>query len=177
MQGRLDSALTDLGITQAQAQARLIRGIEADRYCSPQGRARQTAGIVFANRPFHLDERLAEIDIGAFSGQLYNDLAAGNPELFAHSGFHWYDKAPKGEGLAALQARCRAFLDDLHGPALIVTHGITLRMMRMIAMGWDMSRFEELPQYQGAVQVVRDGHHEIWHEDQALRLATPRGVV
>ena len=67
--------------------------------------------------------------------------------------------------------------NQINGPALIVTHGITLRMMRMIAMGWDMSRFEELPQYQGAVQVVRDGHHEIWHEDQALRLATPRGVV
>jgi probable phosphoglycerate mutase len=162
MQGKLDSPLTDLGIAQAQAQARLIAGVEARRFASPQGRAQQTARIVFAGEPFETDARLAEIDIGDFSGRRYPDLAAQHPGLFAHGGYGWYDHAPGGEGFSGLMTRCRAFLDGLDGPALIVTHGITLRMLRMIAMGWDMPRFHELSQHQGAVQIIRAGRHEIW---------------
>lgn len=165
MQGRLDSPLTALGIAQARAQARLVAGIEAHRFASPQGRAQQTARIVFDGQPFQTDSRLAEIDIGSFSGRLYPDLAAARPDLFGGPTYDWYDHAPGGEGFAGLMARARAFLGDLTGPALIVTHGITLRMLRLIAMGWEMPRFAELPQHQGAVQVVRNGRHEIWQDE------------
>lgn len=164
MQGRLDSPLTALGISQAQAQARLVAGIAAVRFASPQGRAQQTARIIFGGQPFDTDARLAEIDIGDFSGRSYPDLVAERPELFVEDSFDWYDHAPGGEGFSALMARAQSFLDELTGPALIVTHGITLRMLRLIAMGWDMSRFADLPQHQGAVQIVRAGHHEIWCE-------------
>ena len=164
MQGKLDSPLTALGVAQAEAQARLIAGIEATRFASPQGRAQQTARIVFDGQPFATDPRLAEIDIGDFSGRLYPDLAAEHPALFALDGFGWYDHTPGGEGFSGLMTRARSFLDGLTGPALIVTHGITLRMLRLIAMGWDMSRFEDLQQHQGAVHVVRSGRHEIWRE-------------
>lgn len=164
MQGKLDSPLTALGIAQAEAQARLIAGIEAHRFASPQGRAQQTARIVFGGKPFTSDARLAEIDIGDFSGRLYPDLAAAHPALFAREDYGWYDQTPGGEGFSGLMARARSFLDGLTGPSLIVTHGITLRMLRLIAMGWDMSRFAELSQHQGAVQVVRAGRHEIWRE-------------
>lgn len=165
MQGRMDSPLTVLGQAQARAQARLVAGVEAQRFASTLGRAQQTARIVFGDHPFLSDERLVEIDVGQFSGRRYPDLIASHPTLLDAGPLGWYDHAPGGEGYAGLMARARAFLDELTGPALIVTHGITLRMMRMIAMGWDMSRFEELPQYQGAVQVVRNGQHEIWRED------------
>lgn len=164
MQGHLDSPLTDLGIAQAQAQSRLIANVQATRFASPLGRALQTAQIVFTGQPFQIDDRLAEIDIGEFSGEFADNLRTTHPALFQGSVYDWYDNTPGGEGFAALMTRCRSFLDDLTGPALIVTHGITLRMMRMLAMGWDMPRFEELPQYQGAVQVVRNCRHEIWHE-------------
>ncbi|WP_299839756.1 histidine phosphatase family protein [uncultured Paracoccus sp.] len=164
MQGKLDSPLTDLGIAQAKAQARLVAGVEAARFASPQGRAQQTARIVFAGQPFQTDARLAEIDIGTFSGRRYPDLAAEHPALFELDGFGWYDHAPGGEGFSGLMTRARSFLDSLTGPSLIITHGITLRMLRLIAMGWDMTRFEELAQHQGAVQVVRAGCHEIWRE-------------
>lgn len=164
MQGKLDSPLTDLGIDQARAQARLVAGVEALRFASPQGRAQQTARIVFAGRPFRTDARLAEIDIGDFSGRLFPDLAVERPELFAQGVYGWYDHAPGGEGFTGLMSRARAFLNGLTGPALVVTHGITLRMLRLLAMGWDMSRFEDLPQHQGAVQVIRGGRHEIWRE-------------
>lgn len=165
MQGWLDSPLTDLGKAQARMQARLVAGVKAQRFASTLGRAQQTAQIVFAGHDFTSDPRLIEIGLGDFSGQTYPDLAARHPSLFSDSRLGWYDHTPGGEGFDALMARSRAFLADLTGPALIVTHGITLRMIRMIAMGWDMSRFEDLPQYQGAVQVVRAGQHEIWRMD------------
>ncbi|AUH32285.1 histidine phosphatase family protein [Paracoccus tegillarcae] len=175
MQGRMNSNLTDLGTAQAHAQSRLVSGIEAARYASPQGRARQTAQIVFDGQPYQEDERLCEIDIGGFSGQRYEDIKAQNAQLFAGSQFGWYDGAPQGEGFDSLRARCRSFLDDLTGPALIVTHGITLRMMRVVALGLPMERFAEMAQFQGAVQVIRNGQHEIWQEDESLRLATLDG--
>ncbi|MDO5704795.1 MAG: histidine phosphatase family protein [Paracoccus sp. (in: a-proteobacteria)] len=161
MQGRLDSPLTARGRAQAAHLAGLVAGVEGRRMSSPQGRAMETAAIVFGGG-FDTDARLAEIDIGDFSGQLSDDLRAAHPTLFALPCLDWYDHAPGGEGYAGLTARCRAFLDDLTGPAVIVTHGITLRMLRLLAMGRDMADFEDLPVEQGALHVIRSGRHEVW---------------
>ena len=57
--------------------------------------------------------------------------------------------------------RARSFLDGLTGPALIVTQGITLRMLRRIAMSWDQSRTSDLRPHQGAVHAVRSASHAI----------------
>ncbi|MDN3711008.1 histidine phosphatase family protein [Paracoccus cavernae] len=68
---------------------------------------------------------------------------------------------PTGENFSGLEARVRSFLDDLPGPALIVTHGITLRMFRVIAMGLPVSQIAQMPVKQGAVHLVKDGRHSI----------------
>lgn len=162
MQGRLDSRLTATGIEQAQRQARLIAHLEADRYSSPQGRALQTAGIVFEDRDFAIDERLREIDIGDFTGRLTEDLHREYPECFTGSRLNWYDRTPDGEHFEQLSARCRDFLADLPGPSLIVTHGITLRMLRILALDWPLSRLEELTVEQGAIHVIQKGEQEVW---------------
>lgn len=164
MQGRLDSPLTDLGRQQARAQAGLLTGLDGDllRISSPQGRAVASARIVFGGRPFATDPRLAEIDIGAFSGQLIADLRRRHPAIFLGDRLAWYDRAPGGEHFAGLRARVAAFLDDLPGPAIIVTHGITLRMLRLVATGGPISALGDLPVQQGAVHVLRAGRHETW---------------
>ncbi|MDO5630950.1 MAG: histidine phosphatase family protein [Paracoccus sp. (in: a-proteobacteria)] len=161
MQGRLDSPLTVQGRAQATRLARLVEGVQGRYISSPQGRALETARIVFG-AGFATDDRLVEIDIGDFSGHLNSDLRAAHPAIFAPPRLGWYDRAPGGEGYAGLATRCRAFLADLNGPAIIVTHGITLRMLRLLAMGRDMSTFEDMPVEQGAVHVIRSGAHEIW---------------
>lgn len=164
LQGRLDSPLTDLGRRQARAQAHLLAGLGDDllRISSPQGRARASASIIFGGHPFATDDRLAEIDVGAFAGHLVGDLRRRHPDIFAGDRLSWYDRSPGGEHFAGLQARVAAFLDDLPGPAMIVTHGITLRMLRLVAMGAPLSALGHLPVHQGAVHVLRGGRHETW---------------
>lgn len=161
MQGRLDSPLTALGLAQAERQRDLAAGIAAARFASPQGRALATARIVFGPAPFATDPRLVEIDIGDFTGEAYLPLRARLPQVFAGGRLDWYDRAPGGEGFAGLSARCRAFLDGLDGPALVVTHGITLRMLRIMALGWPLSRLDEMSVEQGAIHVVAGGRHEL----------------
>ena len=163
LQGRLDSPLTPLGEAQARRQAWLLRDImpDAARHASPAGRARQTARIAFAGRPFRDDPRLREIDIGDFTGKSMAELAAAHPALFAGGGLDWYDRAPGGEHFRGLEARARAFLEDLDGPALVVTHGITLRMLRLVAMGLPLARLGEMPVLQGALHLVSGGRHRV----------------
>lgn len=172
LQGRLDSPLTDRGRMQAASQAAILRDVgHRHLFSSPQGRAQQTAEIVFGGRPFCTDPRLAEIDIGGFTGRLMSELHAEHPHLFPDATrLDWYDSAPDGEGLRGLMARCQSFLDDLSGPALIVTHGITLRMLRLIAMRASMHRLAELPVRQGAVHVVSRARHWTLHRPQRVPL-------
>ncbi|SEO13445.1 probable phosphoglycerate mutase [Paracoccus alcaliphilus] len=162
LQGRLDSPLTDKGIAQAERQRGLVAGVDAARYASTQGRAQASARIVFDGAAFAGDDRLVEIDIGDHAGSSYAALRARMPEIFTGGRLDWYDRVPGGEGFSGLEARCRAFLDGLTGPALIVTHGITLRMLRVLALGWPMARLPHYSVEQGAVHVIRDGRSEIW---------------
>lgn len=151
MQGQLNSPLTEKGEAQARHLRALLEGFDLsgwDLHCSPSGRALCTAGLALGDRhqPIRSDDRLMEIDVGEWSGLLADEVRALRPDLFADAGagrFTWYDAAPGGEGYAGLEARCRAFLADLRGPTLCVTHGITLRMLRSLALAGDASRLTE----------------------------------
>ena len=163
LQGLLDSPLTDLGRQQARRQARLLAGLPecAQRISSPLGRAEATARIVFGDDAFRRDARVQEIDIGRFTGQPEAALRSAHPAIFAGWDLDWYDRAPGGEHFAGLRSRVQAFLKDLDGPAIIVTHGIALRMLRLIALGLPDAQLGQMPVLQGAVHVVRGGRHHI----------------
>lgn len=163
LQGRLDSALTDLGHAQAARQAELVARLPAQmaRFSSPAGRAVATARIVFGPKPFLQDARLHEIDIGDFTGATEATLRADHPQLFADGGIAWYDRAPKGEGFAALEARVRDFLTNLRGPAIIVTHGMTLRMMIAVATKRPAAQMGQIQMTQGALHQIGASGHRI----------------
>ncbi len=161
LQGRADSPLTPLGRQQAQRQAELVRGIRAQRISSSSGRAIETARIVFDGQDFQLDDRLQEIDIGDFTGLLWPEICARSPEARLGGPLDWYDLAPGGEHMDGLETRVRAFLTQLSGPALVVTHGITLHMLRLVAMNLPRARLGELPLEQGALHIVSAGQHRM----------------
>lgn len=166
MQGHQDSPLTALGCEQAARQAALMSDILASHQhveliASPLGRAVQTADIVFGARPYRLDHRFQEISVGVFEGRTRSELEASFPDLFGLSWLGWYDRAPGGERLSDLRARVTEGLSALTGPTAIVCHGITLRMIRLVVLGWSDDRLEEMEVRQGAVHLLRKGQHEM----------------
>ncbi|MEJ6398653.1 histidine phosphatase family protein [Yoonia sp. 208BN28-4] len=159
MQGELNSPLTPKGEMQAARQFEILRTRALDGFtflCSPQGRAFQTAAIACA--PFattiRTDDRLREIGVGDWSGRLRDELPMpeGKDPFMAQ-----YEIAPNGEGFAALEDRCHAFLADLQGPSVLITHGITSRMIRSIVGGEAAISTPTLHGGQGCVYHLQNG--------------------
>ena len=160
LQGRFDSPLTPAGIAQANVQRDILGTCDLTGFTaltSPQGRAFHTASIALQGLVdgIETDTRLREIGVGDWAGHTRADLMAKTPE--AHDTFGLYERAPGGEGFAALRSRCVAFLDDLDGPTVLVTHGITSRMLRLIVLGLPDADLRDLPGGQGVVFHLIDG--------------------
>jgi probable phosphoglycerate mutase len=78
-----DIGLTDEGKRQAEQLAEAIRELPLTAIVtSPLERARATAEIVGKNHdvPIHLEPRLMDTDVGAWSGQVIEDLNKNDPE-------------------------------------------------------------------------------------------------
>lgn len=161
LQGRLDSPLTDTGRAQAAGQGRILEGLVpagAVLVSSPSPRARITAEIALPGVPVVLDSRLAEIDLGQWQGQSLPDIMAMHPEIAAEPDPHlWKFNAPNGESLPEMEARVRSFLDDLTGPTVLVTHGVTSRLMRCLILGLPVTAMSRVPGGQGVVHHVAGG--------------------
>jgi probable phosphoglycerate mutase len=163
MQGEADSPLTELGRAQAAAQGRLLDRFDITGWSicsSPQGRSVQTARIALEGRIANiaLDPRLTEITLGAWSGVPRAQIMQDAPHLFElDDSLIWYDHAPGGEGLAALYDRAGAFLAQCTAPTVVFTHGITSRMLRCHALGFDVGAFANLPGGQGVIYHLAGG--------------------
>lgn len=166
IQGQLESPLTPLGITQAQHQATLMRDILAldpDCYCSPLGRAQQTAKIALQGVPYKTDPRLAEVHAGLWQGLTRDEVNADWPELFQANPQHLnlFCAAPDGEGFAAFQARIADFLQALGGPSVIVAHGLLGQVVRGLTCGLTRSDMAKLPNRQGCIYLLQDGRETL----------------
>ena len=163
MQGWLDSDLTDLGRQQARAMGALLAGYDLTGhrlYCSPLGRAQATAALAFSQTST-LDPRLREIEVGQWAGLTRDQIMTRWPGMTeAEDMLDFYARAPDGEGFVALWNRVCAFLADLPGPAVIVTHGVTSRFLRTAALGLTIADLDQVPGGQGVVFRLVDGQHQ-----------------
>ncbi len=169
IQGRKDSPLTAKGVTDAQAQARLIAPVLAKVqrgtggiFASPLGRARRTAEIALNNAAFVIDERLAEIATGEWEGRLRDEVAPGEGDLAV------YAAAPGGEDFDALEARVRSFLTDLTGPSIVVSHGLLGQVLRGLIRGLSREEMNGLSNRQGCVYVLENGQESLLEEVGAV---------
>jgi len=157
MQGALNSPLTQVGRKQAVRQGEILASVDLsgfDILTSPQGRAFETAAIALSRQVAHLhtDVRLREIGVGDWAGRIRSELLAGTGFIEGPDGaLELYEQAPGGEGFAALEIRCAAFLATLERPAVLVTHGITSRMIRALATGSGRCALAEMGGGQGVV--------------------------
>lgn len=179
MQGALDSPLTELGRAQAKQQGRILRGLGLENprwYVSPQGRAQQTARLASEMRAADLtdDPRLREIGMGDWSGMTRAQIADTRPDLFEDKDLMaYYGEAPGGECLQDLERRVTAFLDDIEGPTVIVTHGITSRALRCALLGIPVQRFHELGGGQGVVYRLSGAGYDCLTPDGAITQTRP----
>ena len=141
MQGRMESALTPLGVRQAEAVADLLRDLIVRDPPAPwrlvsstSGRARATAEAI-ARRlalPIELDERLVEIGCGEWEGRLRSEVAHIHPEKFASR--EWFFGAPGGETYEDVWDRVNDWLaeqpSELDRRIIAVSHGVAGRLLR-----------------------------------------------
>ena len=165
-QGRLDSALTEIGRAQAAAQGRILKGQtlkNAICWCSPQGRAMATAKIALhgLGPDMKIRDNLAEIGMGDWEGQRRADVSVDRPlHESEEAAFDIYERAPNGEGFDSLERRCVAVIDALHEvtrPVILVTHGITSRMLRTLLTGRSRAELGFVGGGQGIVYHVNAG--------------------
>ncbi|MBM3120769.1 MAG: histidine phosphatase family protein [Chloroflexi bacterium] len=134
-QGQADPPLNAEGRAQAArlADALAARPIEAV-YSSDLQRARHTAEVIAGvhGLAVHLDQRLREVNQGAWEGMLVADIAAGYPaEWRALQEDPLNARAPGGESAAEVAERAMASLREIAGrhplgPVIVVSHGLTL---------------------------------------------------
>jgi probable phosphoglycerate mutase len=144
LQGRCDSPLTERGRRQARAVASLVADLVAREagawrlVSSPLGRARATAAFVAAatGLTIETDDRLMEVDCGAWEGRDWTELVGRPGEPLRRARI--FD-APGAESHAQVRARLEDFLATLPPEpdrrAILISHGVTGRVLRAIYMG------------------------------------------
>lgn len=142
LQGRTDVALDEDGIAVA-ARWRIDPEWAGYRILSsPLQRARMTAAILFPDAEIGIDQRLVEMDFGAWEGKNLAELRAdpsGDAEAREALGLDF--KAPEGESPREVQARILpllARLAELERPTVLVTHKAVIRALYAAASGWTM---------------------------------------
>jgi alpha-ribazole phosphatase len=145
--GRLDLPVLDAASVQDIA-ARLT-GFRGQVWSSPAQRCRVVADAIGAHR---LDDRLQELDFGAWEGLPWDDVPraaldawAANPATFI---------PPGGESSAALIVRVTSFYQALGpGDHVVVTHGGPLRVLGPLARGQPVDLLAPAPAL-GSVEFI-----------------------
>ena len=153
LQGRVDRPLT------AEARAALARlrppppWDRAAPLASPLARARDTAAALWGG--VETDDRLVELDWGAWEGRAGADLLADPASGYAHvEAWGWDKRPPGGESPADAWARLAPLLAEIAAagrPRVLVTHRGVIRVILACAWGWDFDRPEPFRIKRGAL--------------------------
>jgi broad specificity phosphatase PhoE len=155
-QGQMAVPLDDTGRLQAADLAERVSagasGIPfVALWCSPLLRARETADIVASRIGLEPreDPRLMETDAGDWTDRLFSDVQAEDPDGFAGFIEGRPDFAfPGGESFAQQGVRVAAALADVEQgelPALVVCHGVVIRIALFQRAGHKVALAERVP--------------------------------
>lgn len=139
--GRIDSPLTERGVTQARSLTAVVAG--ATRLISsPLARALATAAELGTGLTIEVDERWVEVDYGEYDGWALGDIPA---DVWSKWRSDLDFAPPGGESLATAAARARAACDELFaepdGPArgdgvvVVVSHVSPIKAATCWALG------------------------------------------
>lgn len=147
-QGQLNSPLTELGREQVQQNARMLKTFIGNAHdwkiiSSPLGRAVESTEILcetigYDNNKVEFDQRLTEVAVGQWAGLKMSDIQQTWPDLLTNTdAFNWYFHAPDGESFEAVVSRLSSWLKEIqhHPKVIVVSHGLTSRILRGIYAG------------------------------------------
>jgi alpha-ribazole phosphatase len=137
--GRLDISAENFAVVADHLRANLPSGLPL--WSSPLQRCRKLAELLNPN--LIVDERLMEMDFGAWEGRAWDDIP--RPELDAWAADVAGYAPPGGESPLALQQRALDFVATLDVPeAVIVTHAGVIRTLLAHWQGLPPARWTEL---------------------------------
>ncbi|HEY4431264.1 MAG TPA: histidine phosphatase family protein [Paenibacillus sp.] len=154
MQGHMDSALTPLGVQQAEW---LSRGLQATKldviYASSSPRALRTAEIIRGERdvPLKTSDAFKEIGMGVWEGR---DSAELEARYWDQHRYFWEDpgqfKVEGSETFAEVQTRAleklQEILIDHQGETiLIVSHTVVIKLLMAYFEGRELPKLWDLP--------------------------------
>jgi probable phosphoglycerate mutase len=151
-QGQMQVPLDQTGVAQAHDLAERANAIDfAVLWASPLRRARETAEIVARRIGLSIQEdaRLMETDAGDWTDRTFAEIQQETPELFA--GFAEGDPDfgfPGGESFAEQGVRVAAAIAEIERgalPALVVCHGVVIRIALFQRAGHRVALAERVP--------------------------------
>jgi probable phosphoglycerate mutase len=144
LQGRVDRPLTPEARAALAGLAAPAPWSEARVIASPLIRARETAETLWP--AVETDDRLLELDWGAWEGRRVAELLADPDSGYAHvEAWGWSRRPPGGESPADAWARVAPLLAEIAAsgrPTVIVAHRGLMRVILARAWGWDFDRPE-----------------------------------
>jgi len=169
-QGRADSPLTPLGISQIQACARVLAKETSDNssvhlVTSPLGRARASAEIIRAflgldEGSLSVSDLLAEHDYGAWEGLTIAEIEERFPgQLALRRQQHWNFVVPGGESYALMARRVHEWLarQDLSRIVVAVAHDMVSRVLRGLHLNLPSSEVLRLDHPHTRIYVLERG--------------------
>ena len=172
--------LTRAGFAQADELGRALRDLLGPApaltlWSSPTGRALQTLAVIAEHLELdwhraRTDARLVEIGMGEWGGRYYAEVFAdhGRERVIAPGGL--LREAPGGELYPEIAARVGGWLaetDDDPGDRLVISHGITSRVLRGLMTGAKVDGEVGVPIAaglpQGSVVLIEGGRETVPH--------------
>lgn len=181
-QGAKDSKLTEEGRQDAVTLGQYIQKIPFNAvYTSPLGRAKATTSLIFADRPWLIQEEplLQEMNFGALEGMKISEIADTYSDIYDRLWNHpeKFDRCPGGgESFAEVTARVKQFLDrmaDLKADenVFITTHGMYFIVLMGYIKGLQPKDFPLINRYvvRGCsltcISIDKNGYHILLEGD------------
>ena len=145
-QGQSDSPLTPRGVAQARRNGRTLSTLIGRReswrvVASPLGRTMQTARLIchelgLDSGRIEPEERIQEIGFGVWEGLDRAAIDALDRDAWSRRlSDPWNHVMPGGESRAAVARRIAAWLEELEGNVIAVSHGTAGRILRGLYLG------------------------------------------
>ncbi len=176
LQGRVDRPLSPAGRARVQQQCLPPGFDDFDWFCSPLGRARESADLLGISG-YRIDQALIEMDWGDWEGQVFKQLRRELGDSVRDNEARGLDfRPPGGESPREVQLRLVTWLASIAASGRnvgAVAHQGTVRCIYALASGWDMCGESPIDFDWNAVHLFDfDAHGQLSDSYRAVPLAT-----